>query len=72
MLTVLLCRISLFVCFLDENVFVISISYQFYQFFFEGYHFLLFSLLLLIYILLLISYKYYKEGFLKLGVPFFN
>ena len=54
---------ALSLCLLDDTWCGVSISYQFYQFFLEGCHFLILSLFLFIYILLLISYKYYKKGF---------
>ena len=57
------CRISLFVCFLGESVVLEIFQFQFFRFFFEGYHFLFSPSFLFIYILLLIIYKYYKEGF---------
>ena len=58
---------ALYFCLLGEVCFALSIRYQFYQFFLEGYLFLIFTIFLLIYILLLISYMYYKGGFLKVG-----
>ena len=62
---VVMIRILLFVCFLGETQYGFSISYQFYQLFLEGCHFFYLPFFLFIYILLLIIYKYYKEGFLK-------
>jgi len=50
---------------------VLSI-YQSISCFLRGIIFLFSSPFLFIYILLLIIYKYYKGGILKLGVSFFN
>ena len=62
-------RKSLFSCFLGERLFLKSYNYSSYSFFLG----VLISYFypLLIYIYLIINYKYYKEGVLKLLGTFF-